>query len=202
MKRTTPPRVTVLAAVVALAIPAAAAAEPGVTTGTQRLPAAGVTFANDPSGSGLPTTTQYVVTNNGWAVGFTETAGSGTLGGVLNYKVLPPEYRVGMTADQVYMPPTTGRFVQVTGAENDSRRRESYYWVADNGVRFGLDTSNTEQGQVTLSALNLHYPVPAPWVVLSLFAPGATLSRQDALIRHDGVPANPVVAGIDQKEVK
>ena len=108
----------------------------------------------------------------------------------------------GLTADQVYMPPTTGRFVQVTGAENDSRRRESYYWVADNGVRFGLDTSNTEQGQVTLSALNLHYPVPAPWVVISLFAPGATLSRQDALIRHDGVPANPVVAGIDQKEVK
>ena len=100
MKRTTPPRVTVLAAVVALAIPAAAAAEPGVTTGTQRLPAAGVTFANDPSGSGLPTTTRYVVTNNGWAVGFTETAGSGTLGGVLNYNVLPADYRKDMTADE------------------------------------------------------------------------------------------------------
>ncbi len=108
----------------------------------------------------------------------------------------------GLTADQVYMPSNTGRFVQVTGAENDSRRRESYYWVADNGVRFGLDTSSSEQGQTTLAALSLHHPVPAPWVVISLFAPGATLSRQDALIRHDGVPPNPVVAGIDQKEIK
>lgn len=109
----------------------------------------------------------------------------------------------GLTADQVYMPPTTGRFVQVTGAESDSRLKESYYWVADNGVRFGLDTTTQDaQGQTTLAALNLRYPVPAPWVVISLFAPGPPLSQKDALIRHDGVPANPVVAGIDQKEVK
>jgi len=100
MKRIIQPRVMVLAALCALTIPAAASAEPGVYTVTQRLPAPGVTFATDPTGGGLPTTTQYVVTNNGWTAGFTETAGSGTLGGVLNYKVLPPEYRVGMTADE------------------------------------------------------------------------------------------------------
>lgn len=100
MKRITQPRVMVLAAVLALTIPAAASAEPGVYTVTQRLPAPGVTFATDPSGAGLPTTTQYVVTNNGWSVGFTETAGSGTLGGVLDYKVLPAEYRAPATADE------------------------------------------------------------------------------------------------------
>ncbi len=80
----------------------------------------------------------------------------------------------GMTADQVYMPTTTGRFVQVTSAATDSRLRESYFWVADNGgVRFGLDTSDQQSGDVTLTALKLHYPVPAPWVVVSLFAAGA-----------------------------
>jgi type VII secretion protein EccB len=108
----------------------------------------------------------------------------------------------GMTADQVFMPSNTGRFVQVTGAAMDSRLRESYFWVADNGVRFGLDTSDQESGDSTLAALDLHYPVPAPWVVVSLFAPGPTLSQKDALIRHDGVPPNPTVAGLDKKEVK
>lgn len=108
----------------------------------------------------------------------------------------------GRTADQVYMPPTTGRFVQITGADTDSRLRQSYFWVADNGVRFGLDTTDRSQGPVTLTALNLHHPVPAPWVVVSMFAPGATLSPDDALIRHDGVAPNPVVAGLDPSEVK
>lgn len=99
MKRITQPRVMVLAAVLALLIPAAASAEPGVYTVTQRLPAPGVTFANDPSGAGLPTTTQYVVTNNGWSVGFTESNGVSS-GGVLNYKVLPVDYRAPATAEE------------------------------------------------------------------------------------------------------
>lgn len=100
MKRMTPPRVTVLAAVCALAIPATAAAEPFVQTATQRLPAPGVTFATDPSGGGLPTTTRYVVTNSGFTAAFTETAGSGTLGGVLDYNALPTDYRKDMTAEE------------------------------------------------------------------------------------------------------
>lgn len=108
----------------------------------------------------------------------------------------------GTTADQVYMPSTTGRFVQITGAQTDSRLKESYFWVADNGVRFGLDTSDNTSGAATLQALNLHYPVPAPWVVVSLFAAGPPLSARDALIRHDGVRPDQTVAGIDPKEVK
>lgn len=108
----------------------------------------------------------------------------------------------GMTADQVYMPPTTGRFVQVTGNAADSRLKESYFWVADTGVRFGLDTTNDQTGDATLPALALHYPVPAPWVVVSLFAAGPTLSQRDALIAHDGIPPNPTVGAVDPKEVR
>ena len=90
-------------------------------------------------------------------------------------------------------------FAAGPSAATDSRLRESYFWVADNGVRFGLDTSDQQSGDVTLTALKLHYPVPAPWVVVSLFAAGPTLSQKDALIRHDGVPPNPTVAGLDVK---
>lgn len=106
----------------------------------------------------------------------------------------------GTTADQIYMPSTTGRFIQTTSAATDSRLRESFFWVADTGVRFGLDTSDRESGEVTLTALNLHYPVPAPWVVVSLFATGPTLSQRDALIRHDGVPPNPLVGSVNKRE--
>lgn len=103
----------------------------------------------------------------------------------------------GMTADYVSMPPNTGRFVRIAGAATGLRNKGSDFWVADNGVRFGLDTNARNSGANTLTALGLHHPAPAPWVVVSLFAPGATLSQKDALIRHDGVPPNLVVAGID-----
>ncbi len=102
----------------------------------------------------------------------------------------------GKTADFVSLPPNTGRFVRITGAATDSQTTGSDFWVADNGVRFGLDTSARYGGADTLAALGLKNPAPAPWAVVSLFAPGATLSRRDALIRHDGVPPNMVVAGI------
>lgn len=105
----------------------------------------------------------------------------------------------GFTADQVSMPSNTGRFVQVTSAATDSKLRESYFWIADTGVRFGLDTSDVDSGAMTLTSLGLHHPVPAPWVVVSLFAAGPTLSQRDALIRHDGVPPNPGVASLDKE---
>ncbi|MHC9295442.1 type VII secretion protein EccB [Mycobacterium sp. LTG2003] len=110
-------------------------------------------------------------------------------------------YSQGSTADRISMPPTTGRFVQVTGSAPDSRNQEGYFWLSDNGVRFGLDTSGTE-GEKTLPALGLHYPARAPWVVVTLFAAGPTLSQRDALIRHDGVPPDQFVAGIDPEEVR
>jgi hypothetical protein len=93
-------RVIGLAAVLALAISAAASAHPGIYTVTQRLATGSVTYQNDPTGGGLATTTQYVVSNDGYAVGFTETAGSGTVGGMLNYKAMPTAYRKDMTPDE------------------------------------------------------------------------------------------------------
>lgn len=93
-------RVAGLAALAALAIPAAASAHPGIYTVTQRVATTGVTFGTDPTGATLNTKTQYVVANDGYAVGFTETAGSGTQGGMVNYKTMPTAYRADMTPEQ------------------------------------------------------------------------------------------------------
>ncbi|WP_245670768.1 type VII secretion protein EccB [Nocardia flavorosea] len=98
----------------------------------------------------------------------------------------------GRTADSAYLPRDSGKFVQVTGAEPGSPRRESLYWISDSGVRYGLAVVGGRQASSdqTLRALGLRQPVTAPWSVVSLFAVGPPLSVQDALIQHDGIPTN------------
>ncbi|WP_406271788.1 type VII secretion protein EccB [Nocardia sp. NBC_00881] len=102
----------------------------------------------------------------------------------------------GTTADAVFMPRDTGRFVQVTGAEPGSPLRESLYWVSDSGVRYGIVVGETGANDPTLTSLALRAPVPAPWSVISLFAVGPVLSAKDARIQHDGIPTNKIVAGL------
>ncbi len=99
-------RMAGLAAALALAVPAAASAHPGIYTVTQKVAGAGIVF---PNAAGLTDRTQYVVANDGYAVGFTETAGSGTQGGMLNYKTMPTTYRADMTPEEkrTYAPAQT-----------------------------------------------------------------------------------------------
>ncbi|WP_329411981.1 type VII secretion protein EccB [Nocardia vinacea] len=102
----------------------------------------------------------------------------------------------GTTADAAYMPRTTGRFVQVTGTDPGSPRRESMFWISDSGVRYGIDVGEQGSAERTLGALGLRNPVPAPWSIVSLFAIGPTLSQNDAKLQHDGIPTNKAVAGL------
>lgn len=99
MKRINYPRAAGALAVLALAIPASAVAEPGVYTVDAKLDTGSVTFLNDSTGAGLLPQTQYVVSNSGYSVGFAET-NTITGGGVLNYKVLPSAYRAPATAEE------------------------------------------------------------------------------------------------------
>lgn len=86
----------------------------------------------------------------------------------------------GVTADRVVIAPGRGYLVDSGGA---------YFWLADTGVRYGLDTDGEQE---TLSALGLNPPpLPIPWSMLSQFAPGPTLSAADALLAHDGLAADP-----------
>jgi type VII secretion protein EccB len=103
----------------------------------------------------------------------------------------------GTTADMAYLPRTTGRFVQVTGADATSPRRESLWWVSDSGIRYGIDAHPQDDNgnDPTLQALQLGSPVPAPWSIVSLFAPGPTLSQRDARVQHDGIAPDAAAVG-------
>ncbi|MFI9403296.1 type VII secretion protein EccB [Nocardia sp. NPDC052316] len=86
-------------------------------------------------------------------------------------------------ADAAYLPAATGEFIQVTGVEPDSTRRDALFYVTDTGVRFGIpDTA-------TAAVLGLTKPKLAPWQIVSQLPGGPMLDRQSALIARDIVAA-------------
>ncbi|ORW00043.1 type VII secretion protein EccB [Mycobacterium kyorinense] len=92
----------------------------------------------------------------------------------------------GREADRVYFGPNFANFVAVTGNDPGASTTESLWWLSDSGVRFGVD--NTRDARTALGLTST--PSPAPWVALRLLAPGPTLSRADALVRHDTLPTD------------
>ena len=112
-------------------------------------------------------------------------------------------------AARVALAPGTGYFTQTVGGGAAAPAAGSLFWISDTGVRYGIDTETGEAAGnpaaghgKTVEALGLSAPaVPVPWSVLSLFAPGPTLSRADALLAHDGLapdakPGSPVSAEV------
>jgi type VII secretion protein EccB len=98
----------------------------------------------------------------------------------------------GGIAARVAMAPGTGYFAQTVGESVSSPSAGSLFWISDTGVRYGIDTEAGQSGPTgqskTVEALGLTSPpTPVPWSVLSLYAPGPTLSRADALLAHDGL---------------
>ncbi|MGO9098381.1 MAG: type VII secretion protein EccB [Mycobacterium sp.] len=96
----------------------------------------------------------------------------------------------GGTASRVAIAPGTGYFAQTVGQNAASPASGSLFWISDTGVRYGIDN---EAGGATgnakiAEALGLSpSPTAIPWSILSLYAPGPTLSRADALLAHDGL---------------
>jgi len=97
LKRTTSIRAAGALAALALALPASAAAVPTVTTVDAKLDTGGATFLTDAPGATLTTQARYVVSADGYVAGYAETNGV-TGGGVIDYSVLPGDYRAPMTA--------------------------------------------------------------------------------------------------------
>jgi hypothetical protein len=90
------------------------------------------------------------------------------------------------------MAPGTGYFAQTAGQNATSPAAGSLFWISDTGVRYGIDNEGNQGGAAgnmkTAEALGLSLPpTPIPWSILSLYAPGPTLSRADALLAHDGL---------------
>ncbi|WP_054815776.1 type VII secretion protein EccB [Nocardia arizonensis] len=99
----------------------------------------------------------------------------------------------GPNADSVYVPPGTGAFVQTTGIETDSRRKDSLFYVADTGVRYGIKNADAQKalGLDADAGVNAE---PAPWPIIGLLAAGPTLGREEAMVAHDGVSPDPAPA--------
>lgn len=95
----------------------------------------------------------------------------------------------GGIATRVAMAPGTGYFAQTVGQNASSPAAGSLFWISDTGVRYGIDNEGDASGNAKAAdALGLTPPAtPIPWSVLSLYAPGPTLSRVDALLAHDGL---------------
>jgi type VII secretion protein EccB len=98
----------------------------------------------------------------------------------------------GGIASRVAQAPGTGYFAQTVGQNPTSPAAGSLFWISDTGVRYGIDNEAAQGGASgnvkTAEALGLNPPAtPIPWSILSLYAPGPTLSRADALLAHDGL---------------
>ncbi|MEV6361692.1 type VII secretion protein EccB [Nocardia asteroides] len=89
--------------------------------------------------------------------------------------------------DSVYIPPASGAYVQTTGIEPDSRRKDSLFYIADTGVRFGIKNADA----VKALGLESVKAEPAPWPIVGLLAGGPSLGREDAMVAHDGVAPDP-----------
>jgi hypothetical protein len=111
LKRTTCIRAAGALAALALALPASASAVPSVTTVDAKLDAPGVTFRTDATGAGLTAQTRYIVSADGWTAGYAETNGV-TGGGVIDYSVLPTDYRAEMTGPEKLAYPAAQTDVQ------------------------------------------------------------------------------------------
>ncbi|MFI5721007.1 type VII secretion protein EccB [Nocardia sp. NPDC051750] len=88
----------------------------------------------------------------------------------------------GDRVDQVYIEPAHGEYVQITGLEPGSPRRGSLFYVADNGIRYGVPDP------ATANVLGLgNTPHLAPWAIIGQLVPGPTLDPQEALVSHDSL---------------
>ncbi|MFC9892393.1 type VII secretion protein EccB [Nocardia sp. NPDC127579] len=96
----------------------------------------------------------------------------------------------GPNADSVYIPPATGAFVQTTGIEATSRRKDSLFYIADTGVRYGIKDARAQKA-LGMDADAGVKPEPAPWQIIELLANGPTLGREEAMVAHDGVSPDP-----------
>ncbi|MGF6887268.1 type VII secretion protein EccB [Nocardia sp. GAS34] len=85
--------------------------------------------------------------------------------------------------DNVYVKPMTGEYVQTTGMDSGSLRRDGLFYITDNGIRFGIPDLATGK----LLGLG-GTPHLAPWSIVGQLIPGPTLSQKNALTSYDTLP--------------
>ncbi|WP_071286285.1 type VII secretion protein EccB [Mycolicibacterium llatzerense] len=87
-------------------------------------------------------------------------------------------------ADQVYLAPGAANLVMSTNADPASVSRDALWWISDQGVRFGIALDNSALKPLGIATSSAQQ---APWALIRTLAPGAALSREDAMTQHDSV---------------
>lgn len=114
-------------------------------------------------------------------------------------RVIPLVSGGATVANAAYIAPDSANFVQVTGVEADSPRRESMWFITDLGVRFGVQASGNADTD-TRKALGLsEAPTPAPWTVIRWLPAGPVLSKAAAKIEHDVFAPDPGAVVLPEK---
>lgn len=88
----------------------------------------------------------------------------------------------GPNADTAYLKPGSGGLVHTTGMDPCSERKGALFFIADTGVRYGVE--NVETAKVLGFTDG---SVAAPWSIVGMLAPGPMLGREAAFLAHDGV---------------
>jgi len=105
----------------------------------------------------------------------------------------------GPGVDAVYLKPGTGQYVQAVNPGSGPALGELFY-VSDVGLRYPVKDAATAAvlglAGVRESRDTPEHAQPAPWPILSLLPPGPRLSREAALIIHDGMAADPAGAPV------
>jgi type VII secretion protein EccB len=100
----------------------------------------------------------------------------------------------GPGVDAVYLKPGTGEYVQAANPGSGPALGDLFY-VSDLGLRFPVTDPATAAilglAGVRESRDVPEHAQPAPWPILSLLPAGPRLSREAALIAHDGMAADP-----------
>lgn len=101
----------------------------------------------------------------------------------------------GPGLDWAYLQPGSGEFVETTGIGEDSQAKGQLFYVSDTGLRYPIKDLPTAKALGVTGVPDAdnggERPQLAPWPVLSLLPAGPELSREAALVAHDGMAADP-----------
>ncbi|RDI64477.1 type VII secretion protein EccB [Nocardia pseudobrasiliensis] len=106
----------------------------------------------------------------------------------------------GHVVSAFYKTPGSGVFVQTTGIEPDSQRKDAMFFISDTGVRYGI--KNPAAAKALGMDAEKAKPEPAPYPIVGLLASGPSLGREEAMVAHDGVApdANPAKQLVKPKD--
>lgn len=101
----------------------------------------------------------------------------------------------GGQADQVFFGEDLANYIAATGNDPAASTSESQWWVSESGARFGVARDDETMRSLGIGTAT----TTAPWSAVRLLPAGPTLSKDDALVRHDTLPTDSQPGRLEKK---